>query len=132
MKILFVCAGNAFRSPVAEALLKKLRKDITVDSAGINPASRIGGASWRFLSKENASGNIKDKPEGVTTKNLDDYDLIIVMEDWQRQAILELNPRVRDKIQVWNIPDPYFLPPDEAGKVFERIKLMVEELAKSL
>ncbi|UCH71344.1 MAG: low molecular weight protein arginine phosphatase, partial [Candidatus Bathyarchaeota archaeon] len=34
MKVLFVCTGNSFRSPVAEALLKKLRNDLEVESAG--------------------------------------------------------------------------------------------------
>ena len=41
MKVLFVCSGNAHRSPLAEALLKKLRQDIEVDSAGIHTAISI-------------------------------------------------------------------------------------------
>ncbi|MHA2405466.1 MAG: arsenate-mycothiol transferase ArsC, partial [Candidatus Hermodarchaeia archaeon] len=34
MKVLFVCTGNACRSPAAEALLKKFNPQIDVDSAG--------------------------------------------------------------------------------------------------
>jgi protein-tyrosine-phosphatase len=34
--VLFICSGNAFRSPVAEALLKKAKPDLKADSAGIN------------------------------------------------------------------------------------------------
>jgi len=132
LKVLFVCAGNAFRSPLAEALLKKLREDIEVDSAGIHPASRIAGATKKFLDRESALKNVKPRPEGIDSKNLEDYDLIIVMESWQRQAIIQLNPKVRDRIKVWNIPDPYYLPPEEANRVFETIKVKVEELAKHI
>ncbi|MCD6529801.1 low molecular weight phosphatase family protein [Candidatus Bathyarchaeota archaeon] len=132
MKVLFVCAGNAFRSPLAEALLKKLRGDLEVDSAGIHPASRIAWETKRFLDRESALKNVKPRPEGIESKNLEEYDLIVVMENWQRQAIIRLNPKVQDRIRVWNIPDPYYLPPEETDKVFETIKLKVEELAEEI
>jgi len=32
MKILFICSGNAYRSPLAEALLKKLRPDLEIET----------------------------------------------------------------------------------------------------
>jgi hypothetical protein len=36
MRVLFVCSGNAHRSPLAEALLRKMRRD-WVGSANRNP-----------------------------------------------------------------------------------------------
>jgi protein-tyrosine-phosphatase len=33
MKILFVCTGNSFRSPVAEALMKNIKQDFEAGSA---------------------------------------------------------------------------------------------------
>ena len=48
MKILFVCSGNAYRSPVAEALLKKLKPGLIVDSAGTNPAIPISETAKKY------------------------------------------------------------------------------------
>jgi protein-tyrosine phosphatase len=39
-RVLFVCTGNAYRSPISEALLKKLGPDWVVDSAGTKIAKK--------------------------------------------------------------------------------------------
>ena len=132
MKILFVCSGNAFRSPVAEALLKKSRSDIEVDSAGTHPAIPISGAYMEYLAKENAKQYLKKSPESLDDKQLNDYDLIIAMESRHKDAILNRCLDCKSKIIVWNIEDPYFLPHDEAKRIFHQIKNKVEELANSL
>jgi len=41
MRVLFVCSGNAHRSPLAEALLRKAKPDWVVDSAGLHVAILI-------------------------------------------------------------------------------------------
>ncbi|MFQ6074475.1 MAG: low molecular weight phosphatase family protein, partial [Candidatus Bathyarchaeia archaeon] len=58
MKVLFVCLGNAFRSPVAEALLKKLKPEVEADSAGINPSIPISEAARRYLAREDAEQHL--------------------------------------------------------------------------
>jgi protein-tyrosine phosphatase len=132
MKVLFVCSGNAFRSPVAEALLKKIRPDVEVDSAGVHPAIPISEAARRFLTRENALGVLKRTPENLHKKDLDTYDLIIAMKEEHKEAILSQCPRCTNKIQVWNIEDPYFLPQQYTEKIFLQIKGKVEEVAHSL
>jgi len=54
MRILFVCSGNASRSPVAEALLKKINPKVEVDSAGTHPSIPIPEAAKEYLTRENA------------------------------------------------------------------------------
>jgi len=132
MKVLFVCLGNAFRSPVAEALLKKLRPEIDVDSAGVSPTIPISEAARKYLARENAEQHLKRVPEGLDNKRLIDYDLIIVMEPRHKDAVLSRCPECKNKIVVWNIADPYFLPRGYAEKVFKQIKDKVKELANSL
>jgi protein-tyrosine-phosphatase len=131
MKVLFVCSGNAYRSPVAEALLKKLRPDINVDSAGTDPAIPISGTAKEYLTRENAEQYLKKSPEGLFGKQLGEYELIVAMEPRHKHVILTKCPECADKIVVWNIDDPYFLPHGHAEKVFKQIKDKVLELAES-
>ena len=130
MKILFVCWGNAYRSPVAEALLKKLRPEWKIDSAGINPANFISDLARQFLAEENAEKYLKDYPESLEEKKLNEYDVIVVMEEKLRRMVIERCPSCAGRIVVWNIEDPYFLPRREARRIFNLIKDKVSELAQ--
>lgn len=132
MKILFVCTGNSFRSPVAEALLKKLRGDLEVDSAGTHPASIIAPNAKRLLERDNASKNLKKTPEGIEQKNLEEYDLIVAMKEEHRGYLLKGCPQLSEKILVWNIDDPYLLPAGSDRRILKEIKEKVRELSASL
>ena len=132
MKVLFVCTGNACRSPLAEALLKKYRPEIHVDSAGTHAYYRIVDLTIRYGAEEKVSDCLKDFPEGLESKNLNDYDLVVAMEPQHKNAIIERTPTCADKVVVWNIDDPYHLPYVHAKKVFEKMKSKVAHLAKSL
>jgi len=131
MKVLFVCSGNAHRSPLAEALLKKLRPDLEVDSAGLHVAIPISEEARKYLAKENAEQYLKKTPENLNNKQLNQYDLIIAMEQRHKDYVLSKCPECEDKIVVWNIRDPYFMPNEEAEKVYQQIKEKVMDLANS-
>lgn len=132
MKVLFVCLGNAFRSPVAEALLKKRKPEVEADSAGINPSIPISEAARRYLAREDAEQHLKQTPESLNEKDLDRYDLIIAMEPRHKDAILSKYPECENKVVVWNIDDPYFLPRGYTEEIFKQIKEKVAEFAESL
>ncbi len=132
MKVLFVCSGNAHRSPLAEALLKKLRPDLQADSAGIHVAIPISEQAKEYLSRENAQQYLKKAPETLEQKKLNEYDLIVAMEQRHKDAVLSMCPECADKILVWNVQDPYFLPAEYGEKIYEQIKQKVKELADSL
>jgi len=132
MKILFVCSGNAYRSPVAEALLKKSKPKVEVDSAGTDPAIPISEVAKTYLAKEDAQEYLKRAPESLDEKELGNYDLIVAMKPKHKESILNKCPQCAGKIVVWNIDDPYFLPHGYTGKIFNQIKDKVAELANSL
>jgi protein-tyrosine-phosphatase len=59
VKVLFVCTGNACRSPLADALLKKLRPDVDTDSAGTYAYYKVVDLTRRYAEKEGASEFLK-------------------------------------------------------------------------
>ncbi len=132
MKILFVCTGNAYRSPYAEALLKKQRPDLDVESAGLQVAIPIAKEVRNYLKKIDAELYLKSFPESLDKKNLRGYDLIIVMEPKHKSAVLRKCPECENRIIVWNIEDPYFEEQKTAEIIYYAIENKVNELAKSL
>jgi protein-tyrosine phosphatase len=132
MKVLFVCSGNAHRSPLAEALLKKMRPDLQVDSAGLRVAIPISDHVREYLAKEDAEQYLKKAPENLTGKQLSDYDVIVAMQRGHKDAVLDKCPECKDKIVVWNIEDPYFMSHEDAEQVYRQIEEKVKQLAKSL
>ena len=131
MRVLFVCSGNAHRSPLAEALLRKMRHDWVVESAGVQVTIPVADEVREFLRRENAEEFLKSGPEGLGGKRLMAYDVIVAMESRHRDYVLSLCPKCGDKVVVWNVRDPYFMDREDAWKVYEQIREKVAELAKS-
>ncbi|MDH7564730.1 MAG: hypothetical protein QHH24_07665 [Candidatus Bathyarchaeota archaeon] len=129
MRVLFVCWGNAHRSPLAEALLKKARPDWAVDSAGVSVSIPVAEEIREFLRRENAEQYLKKSPEHLSSKRLMDYDVIVAMENRYRDYVLSLCPDCKNKIVVWNVKDP-FVDRENAWKIYEQIKEKIVELAK--
>jgi protein-tyrosine-phosphatase len=132
MRILIVCSGNAHRSPLAEALLKKLRPDLQVDSAGLHVAIPISEEAREYLTRQNAEQYLKKAPESLAEKKLQEYDLIVVMEQRHKNAVLIRCPECKSKTIVWNIEDPYSMPREEAERIYEQIREKVNELARTM
>jgi protein-tyrosine-phosphatase len=132
MKVLFVCSGNAYRSPLAEALLKNLRPDLQVDSAGTHVETRVSEEAKRYSARQKAERYVKKMPESLDTKRLDNYDLIIAMERVHRDIILSKFPECRGKILVWDIEDLGFRPAEYVEKISRQIEEKVRKLSESL
>ncbi len=102
-KILLVCTGNACRSPIAEGLLRKmippdLSKKLMVASAGtaalagskptefaIDAANELGGDITGLVCKE------------LSPKIITDADLILCMEQSQRDRVADMVPDAWEK-----------------------------------
>ena len=132
MNVLFVCTGNACRSPLADALLKKARPDIDVDSAGTHAYYKVVDLTRRYAEQNGATEFLKSVPDSLQSKNLCEYDLIVAMETEHEEAILMQSPECADRVVVWHINDPYAQPYKQASNEFDRIKSKVAQLAKTL
>ena len=132
MRILFFCYGNAYRSPLAEALLKKRRPDLKIDSAGLKTSIPIGTSIKEYLKNNGATQYLKKTPQSIDQKDLKNYDFIVTMQSIHTNAVLKKCPECENKIIEWNIKDPYFLDKKGAKKIFQEIKIEVEKLADSI
>jgi len=84
------------------------------------------------LAKKNCDQYLKKAPESLNAKRLDEYDLIVVMEQRHKDYVLSKYPECEDKIAIWNIADPYFMPNEDAERIYQQIGEKVKKLARSL
>jgi arsenate reductase (thioredoxin) len=127
-QVLFVCIGNACRSPMAEAIARYDAADvIEPHSAGMRPMGHIADLTKQTLERNGYS------PDGLTsdalTKELADAaDIIINMTGKQREdAFWDL-----EKVEDWMVQDPYGQDSDTYQRVLESIKRRVNQLADGL
>ena len=131
-KVLFVCTGNAYRSPICEALLKKLRPDLEVDSAGTKITGKITKEAREYLMSEDAIQYLKKTPESIDNKQLEQYDVIIAMEQRHRDSVLKKCPECKNKVVVWDVRDKIPFLHRRTEKINNQIKKNVTEYAGSL
>jgi protein-tyrosine-phosphatase len=143
--ILFVCAGNICRSPMAEWQLKALLwenpiTDMQVGSAGL---IALPGNSASFnavrVARENSVSLEEHKARPITTELIDNADLVLVMESHQGHELINDHPQASEKILLLRhfarygsrergISDPYGRNLEAYRFCFEDIKECVESL----
>ncbi len=143
MRVVFVCAGNTCRSPMAEALLKRAlksrgREDIRVESAGLS-ATPGAPASW------NACLAMKELGIELNlhrARPLYDVDLsgalVLTMTKAQADYVKNVFPGGRVEALrgyaglLGDIDDPYGGPPEVYIKTALRIAEAVEAAADKI
>jgi arsenate reductase len=126
--VLFVCFGNACRSPMAEAIARKDAGDaIEPASAGLYPLGEIPMRTQEALKQ---GGYLAD---GLASKR-------ISPEAWNRaDLVINLSGRMRElefeefeKVEDWDVEDPYGEDPATYQRILKEIQGRVKNLARRL
>jgi protein-tyrosine-phosphatase len=127
-RVLFVCVGNACRSPMAEAIARYDAVDvIEPSSAGLYPLGRIADMTMQTLLRNGYSANdLTSSP--LTPEEVDAADLIVNMTGGPLGEFLD----VELKTEYWIVEDPYGADAETYQRVFEGIQRRVNQLAQGL
>lgn len=149
MKILFVCAGNLCRSPLAAKYLRKLLRK--KDAAGIEISSAglwaIDGNSPEETASQVAAENEINLSNHISrllrAEDIKEADIILVMDVLQLEEIKIAYPEAAAKVKLlrsfardgtikFDITDAYGLPLSYYRECFKEIKESVDGLFKYL
>jgi arsenate reductase len=126
--VLFVCFGNACRSPMAEAIARSEAADvIEAASAGLYPLGEIPLHTREALKQNGYSA------DGLSSKR-------IAPDAWKRaDLVINLSGRLRElefeeyeKVQDWDVGDPYGEDAATYQRILEEIRGRVRDLAQRL
>ena len=127
-RVLFVCVGNACRSPMAEAIARYDAADVMeASSAGLSPLGYIADQTKQTLMKNGYSANGLTS-DVLTREDAEAADLIINMTGRTSDEVF----RGQEKVEDWLVEDPYGEAPETYQRVFEGIQRRVNQLALSL
>jgi protein-tyrosine phosphatase len=107
--ILFVCYGNACRSPMAEGLAKKmLGEHIRIESAGLAPILDGATPDAIMVLLEHYDTDISHHmARSVADIQLDIFEWIIVLDAYVHETLKNRYPRMGENFILWDIEDPY-------------------------
>lgn len=104
-KVLFVCAGNQCRSPIAEGLFRKIIEDnkltehVYIDSGGVSAYDEAPPTkkACEVMRKKNI--DITKKLSKLLDREIvGSSDIIITMEDKQKALIQSIYPEFKEKV----------------------------------
>ena len=128
VRVLFVCIGNACRSPMGEAIAKKDAGDvIEPSSAGLYPMGMIPEMTQTTLERNDYSA-IGLRSKGLREIAAEEVGLVINLSGYKRAQALEKFAHVEN----WEVADPYGADEGTYQRILEEIRGHVKRLAQRL
>jgi protein-tyrosine-phosphatase len=135
LRVLFVCIGNACRSPMAESIARREADDvIEPTSAGLYPLGHLPENTVSTLVKNCYSAEGLSS-KCITREAVKSADLIVNLSGTSINHLFSTGPsRLRDdqRVENWDVADPYGEEPCTYQKILEDIEFRVIRLANRL
>ncbi|HEY4788657.1 MAG TPA: arsenate reductase ArsC [Bacteroidales bacterium] len=99
MKILILCTGNSCRSQMAHGFLQSFDKNITVRSAGTEPAQQVSPKAVRVMSEVGIDIS-SHKPVMVDNYLSDEWDYVITVCDHANETCPAFLGKVKHRLHI--------------------------------
>ncbi len=121
--VLFVCVANSCRSQMAEAIARSVAGDAwEIWSAGSHPSGRIHPLATQLMAEIGLDLSTHHS-KGLEQVPARRWDCVVTMGCGDACPHVSANTRLD-----WQIPDPIAMPIDEARRIREQLRALVQAL----
>ncbi len=132
MKILILCTGNSCRSQMAHGFLQSFNKNITVRSAGTEPATQVNPKAVAVM-KEKGIDISHHKPTMVNEYLNEEWDYVITVCDHANETCPAFFGKVKSRLHI-GFEDPSHATgtDDYIWREFRRVRDEIRDAFSSL
>lgn len=123
-RILFVCAGNTCRSPLAAALAMHHLPNVAAESAGTYPGYSVAPHTVALAAELADIDLISHLPRDVRDVDLASFDLIVALDSMVAEDLKDVLPPGEQVIS-WGIRDPF-------GETLDVYRACADEILRRL